>query len=44
MTIYIAKMKRYKNLLKNVNLVLNFNLKETLTLTKLVFYSKKITY
>ena len=40
MTIYIVKMRRYKNFLKNINLLL----KENLTLTQLVFYSKKRTY
>ena len=44
MKIYIAKMQRCKNFLKNLNLLLNFNLNETLTLTELVFYSKKVTY
>ena len=44
MKIYIAKMQRYKNFLKNLSLLLNFNLNETLTLTELGFYSKKVTY
>ena len=34
-------MQRYKNFLKNLNLLLNFNLNETLTLTQLIFTAKK---
>ena len=37
-------MQRYNNFLKNLNLLLNFNLDKTLILTQLVFYSRKITY
>ena len=37
-------MQRFKDCLKNLNLLLDFNLNEALTLTELVFYSKKITY